>query len=313
MRKALATTEAICQTHRADWVKHGQPHTVVDNTLEEEKEILIESNTRRSQFRWHGRDLPLSISLPQQANLRHAWQLLEELCLTTIKEAELQRDADVAEFAQAALHVSADPSLNMVDAFLYMPPVVDEPCEPYEIPCSAHVDPGFITAIMESTPGLEVFHDHKWRLLKMGPNQVAVVVGSAWPFLQGGAGVKGCCHRVRWLDTETSTCASPPFRSSFTFEVRASTSGLAVMAVALQQQRQSEQRARQVDFFAKNGLSHLQGTDLVKRGDSGARFPSRVNYVGVGLVVAALGLVVALAGGFFADLPIPKLFFAQNW
>jgi len=116
------------------------------------------------------------------------------------------------------------PAESVVDAFFY-------PRHPLQtITCASHQDPGLITVIAENSPGLEVcIGDSEWIPIKLGPTDVAVIVGRTWakfesygPNCQAFPGA--CTHRVRSKSDGT--------RCSVTFEVRASQEGQLMLAQA---------------------------------------------------------------------------------
>ena len=72
---------------------------------------------------------------------------------------------------------------EVLDAFFYPPSS--------STPCPAHTDPGIVSVIVDSSPGLEVCSaDGVWRSVELARNQVAIVAGRQ---LEGG---RPCVHRV---------------------------------------------------------------------------------------------------------------------
>lgn len=109
-------------------------------------------------------------------------------------------------------------SENIVDVFFYG--ARGSESQRTEFPCISHTDPGFLTLIFPHSPGLEVkTRDGEWLSLNLGPQDLAMVVGTAWTRLTDTGGFPGCYHRVRHLPSSNSPEIDPTHRSSFTFEV----------------------------------------------------------------------------------------------
>lgn len=131
-------------------------------------EVTAACFAERSQLRCTTRRTP-SPSAPSASDaggesLEHSFEALDRVartCLTRICNSV--HDLDVTPYY--------DSQSSVLDLFHYSP----ERC-PWDTPCPAHVDKGFVTLIADTVSGLEIKAGEDWLPVNLEENQVALIV-----------------------------------------------------------------------------------------------------------------------------------------